>query len=63
MIKNLKFLIKQGLNPRCNILLVLKDKREIPLFPPQFLLNPSEMEKKAISLSSFLNVPIETQKI
>ena len=39
-IKNLKFLIKQGLNPRCNILLVLKDKREIPLFPAQFLLNP-----------------------
>jgi len=62
-IKNLKFLIKQGLNPRCNILLVLKDKREIPLFPPQFLLNPSEMEKKAISLSTFLNVPIETQKV
>ena len=26
-IKNIKFLIKQGLNPRCNILLVLKDKR------------------------------------
>jgi hypothetical protein len=58
-IKNLKFLIKQGLNPRCNILLVLKDKREIPLFPAQFLLNPSETEKKAIQLSSFLNVPIE----
>ena len=36
-------------------LLVLKDKREIPLFPAQFLLNPSETEKKAISLSNFLN--------
>lgn len=58
-IKNLKFLIKQGLNPRCNILLVLKDKREIPLFPAQFLLNPSETEKKAIQLSTFLNVPLE----
>jgi hypothetical protein len=58
-IKNLKFLIKQGLNPRCNILLVLKDKREIPLFPAQFLLNPSETEKKAIKLSTFLNVPLE----
>merc|ERR1711869_185474 len=34
-IKSLKFLIKQGLNPRCNILLMLKDKREIPLFPAQ----------------------------
>ena len=58
-IKNLKFLIKQGLNPRCNILLVLKDKREIPLFPAQFLLNPSETEKKAIQLSNFLDVPLE----
>ena len=46
-IKNIKFLIKQGLNPRCNILLVLKDKREIPLFPAQFLLNPGQLEKKA----------------
>jgi hypothetical protein len=58
-IKNIKFLIKQGLNPRCNILLVLKDKREIPLFPAQFLLNPKDTEKKAIELSNFLNIPIE----
>jgi hypothetical protein len=59
-IKNLKFLIKQGLNPRCNILLVLKDKREIPLFPAQFLLNPNEIEKKAIDLANFVNVPLES---
>lgn len=58
-VKNLKFLIKQGLNPRCNILLVLKDKREIPLFPAQFLLNPTETEKKAIELSKYLSVPLE----
>jgi len=58
-LKNLKFLIKQGLNPRSNIFLVLKDKREIPLFPAQFLLNPNDIEKKAITLSNFLNVPLE----
>lgn len=58
-IQKLKFLIKQGLNPRCNILLVLKDKREIPLFPAQFLLNPLETEKKAIQLSKFLETPLE----
>lgn len=58
-IKKIKFLLKQGLNPRCNIVLVLKDKREIPLFPAQFLLNPREIEKKAIILSTFLNVPLE----
>ena len=59
-IKSLKFLIKQGLNPRCNILLMLKDKREIPLFPAQFLMNPNDTEKKAIRLSNFLNVPLES---
>ena len=59
-IKGLKFLIKQGLNPRCNILLMLKDKREIPLFPAQFLMSPNETEKKAIKLSNFLNVPLES---
>ena len=59
-VKGIKFLIKQGLNPRCNILLVLKDKREIPLFPAQFLLNPNEIEKKAIELSTFLDVPLES---
>jgi hypothetical protein len=62
-IKNLKFLIKEGLNPRSNILLVLKDKREIPLFPAQFLLNPNETEKKAIELSKFLNIPLESLTI
>jgi hypothetical protein len=62
-IKNLKFLIKEGLNPRCNILLILKDKREIPLFPAQFLLKPSQIEKKAIELSKLLNVPLESLRI
>jgi len=59
-IKNLKFLIKQGLNPRSNILLVLKDRREIPLFPAQFILSPKDVEKKAIELSNFLEVPLES---
>lgn len=58
-IKKLKFLSKQGLNPRYNILLVLKDKREIPLFPAQFLLNPTEIEKKATQLATFIKVPLE----
>lgn len=62
-IKNIKLLIKQGLNPRTNVLLVLKDKREIPLFPAQFLLSPDKVEKKAIELSKFLNVPLENLMI
>jgi hypothetical protein len=63
LIKGLKFLRKEGINPRYNILLVLKDKREIPLFPAQFLLNPKEIEKKAINLSKIINVPLENLKI
>lgn len=59
-LKKLKFLIKQGFNPRSTILLVLKDKREIPLFPAQFLLNPAKVEKKAIELAKFLNLPLES---
>jgi hypothetical protein len=58
-IKSLKLLTQQGLNPRYNIILILKDKREIPLFPSQFLLNPKQLEKKAIEISTFLNVPLE----
>jgi hypothetical protein len=50
-IKNLKFFIKQGLNPRCNV--SLKDRREIPLFPAQFLLNPTETEKKQFNYRTF----------
>jgi hypothetical protein len=59
-IKSIKLYKKDGLNPRSNILLVLKDKREIPLFPAQFLLKPLETEKKAIELSKFLNVPVDS---
>lgn len=62
-IKSVKLLIKQGLNPRCNLLLVLKDRREIPLFPAQVLLNPTETEKKAVELSTFLGVPLENTRI
>ena len=58
-IKSIKFFLKQGLNPRCNIFLILKDRREIPLFPAQFLLNPGKIEKKAIELSKYINVPLE----
>ena len=59
-IKSIKFFLKEGLNPRANILLILKDKREIPLFPSQNLLSSSELEKKAITLASFLNLSLES---
>ena len=62
-VKKLKLLIKQGINPRCTIFLVLQDGREIPLFPAEVLLSPLETEKKAIVWSTFLNVPLESVPI
>lgn len=59
-IKSIRFIIKQGLNPRSNILLVLKDNREIPLFPSNIFLNLTYVEKKAIDLANFLKVPLES---
>lgn len=57
-IERLKYTLKQGINPRCNILLILKDKREIPLFPAQSFLEPVSLEKKAVRWAKFLNVPL-----
>lgn len=58
-VKKLKFFFKQGINPRATIFLVLKDQREIPLYPAQSFLSPLEVEKKAIELSEYLNIPLE----
>lgn len=62
-IKLLKFVLKGGLNPRSNLIMVLKDQREIPLFPAQILFSPIEMEAKAIELSNFLQIPLKSEKI
>lgn len=62
-IKSIKFFIKQGLNPRSNIILLLKDGREIPLFPSSVLLKANFLEKKAIDLANFLSVPLESSII
>ncbi len=59
LIKEIRLQIKNGLNPRSNIIVILKDKREIPLFPPQDYLNPMILEKDAIELSDFLKVPLK----
>lgn len=58
-IKKLKIEFKQGVNPRNNIFLILKDQREIPLYPSQIYIPIATIEKKAIELADFLNVPIE----
>lgn len=63
LIKTIKFLKKEGINPRYNILIILKDKREIPLYPAQFLLKQSALEKEAITISNLLKVPLEIKQI
>jgi hypothetical protein len=60
-VKKIKVIFKQGLNPRNNIILVLRDKREIPLYPSQNYRNITDVETKAISLSEFLDVPLENE--
>ncbi len=59
-IKSICFTSKQGLNPRTNIFLILKDQRQIPLFPSNSFLNLTTIEKKAIELANFLNLPLES---
>lgn len=61
-IKLIKFLKKDGLNPRYNIILVLKDKREIPLYPAQILMKPDKIEKEAIRIANMLNVSLEIKQ-
>lgn len=60
-IKKLKVKVDQGLNPRNNIFLVLRDQREIPLYPSQNFILISELEKKAIELAEYLDIPLETE--
>jgi len=60
-VKKIKVMFKQGLNPRNNIILVLRDKREIPLYPSQTYRNILDVETQAIHLSEFLDVPLENE--
>lgn len=58
-IKSIKLRIEDGLNPKREIYLVTKDKRQIPLTrvgEPESL---SNIEEEALELASFLNIPLE----
>lgn len=58
-IKSIKVLIKEGLNPRREILLRTQDKREIPITKVGQLMSLSQLEKQATDLALFLNVVLE----
>lgn len=58
-IKSIKLRIEDGINPKREIYLITKDKRQIPLTrvgEPELL---SSIEEEALNLASFLNVPLE----
>jgi hypothetical protein len=60
-IKKIKISYRQGFDSRNNIFLVLRDKREIPLYPSQNFLNIYKIEENGILLSQFLDIPLENE--
>nr|YP_009391221.1 photosystem I assembly protein [Dipterocladia arabiensis]ARW59365.1 photosystem I assembly protein [Dipterocladia arabiensis] len=55
----IKVFIDEGLSPKREIYLKMKDKREIPLTKVGALLTLSEVEKQAVNIASFLGVGVE----
>jgi hypothetical protein len=60
-IKSIKMRIKDGINPKRQLLLCLTDSREIPLtgIDQQVALN--KIEDEAITIAKYLNVFLETE--
>jgi hypothetical protein len=60
-IKSIKMRIKEGINPKRQLLLCLMDNREIPLtgIDKQVALN--KIEDEAITIAKYLNVFLETE--
>nr|YP_009395973.1 photosystem I assembly protein [Dasya naccarioides]ARW65159.1 photosystem I assembly protein [Dasya naccarioides] len=58
-IASIKVFIQEGLDPKRELYLKMKDKREIPLTKVEQLLNLSEIEQQAINIAKFLGVAVE----
>jgi hypothetical protein len=56
-IKLIEVGIREGINPRRTIYLVTTDQRKIPLTTPGQPIPLFELEKKAITLATFLDIP------
>lgn len=59
-VKSIKIRIREGLNPRRQLLLCLKDGREIPLTGVDQPIALNIIEAEAVSLAKYLNVYLET---
>ena len=62
-IKSVKMVIKDGLNPKRQLFLSLKDNREIPVTGPGLVLTLTQIENEAVKIAKFLNVFLETQQL
>ena len=60
-IKSIKMRIKDGLNPKRQLLLCLADNREIPLTGIEQPTALNKIESEAITLAKYLNVFLETE--
>jgi hypothetical protein len=60
-VKSIKMRIKDGLNPKRQLLLCLNDNREIPLTGIEQPTALNKIENEAISIAKYLNVFLETE--
>ena len=59
-VKSIKMKIEDGLNPKRQLLLCLKDNREIPLTGPDRPISLTMIEQDAVQLAQHLKVYLET---
>ena len=60
-IKSIKMRIKEGINPRRQLILCLIDNREIPLTGIENPVSLNKIEDEAIKIAKYLNVFLETE--
>ena len=60
-VKSIKMRIKEGINPKRQLLLCLTDSREIPLTGIEQPVALNKIEDEAITLAKYLNVFLETE--
>jgi len=60
-IKSIKMRIKEGINPKRQLLLCLTDSREIPLTGIEQPMALNKIEDEAIKIAKYLNVFLETE--
>ena len=60
-IRSIKMRIKEGINPKRQLLLCLVDNREIPITGIEQPVSLSKIEDEAITIAKYLNIFLETE--